>query len=417
MRYRFLSVINDIIVMIINYIVLVPVWMVIYCGFHFEFPLYKPMAMFVFPVIYYLYRRYVDKLWLFLPLHIIVPIVFAMMVKDSALISIADIILVGGMAIYSFALRMQKKEPGENPINPIAAAFIFIAVSIAIRYFGEEEKFWPLTVMAVLFAALTMIQKYIERFSWFDFMNGKTVKDIPTMGLLKAGGPYVLGISITFVAASLVLLNRGLMEKIYLAIHNAWINLLIWFFSLFASGEEEETAGVSNGGGQINIEDFLPVTEQKKSLFWEILQKILLYIIVFVAVSIIILGIYFGIKALITNFKGRDKSEKETANADFTEERESILVKSQKKTKRNLFFLSPSEKIRRLYLKLVKNEARDIEEYSKITVREFAGAFPGNLKEAAYSFAGLYEKARYSPNRCSKKDYELAKEYASKLMQ
>lgn len=416
MKYRFLSVINDSIIMICNYLIIVPAWMVVYACFGFDFPVHKPVLLFVIPVICYLYRRFIDKLWLFLLLHIIVPVAFFAITAGAPIIEYTDFAIVICITIYSFALRLKREEPGEILCSPIFAAALFIVVSIVIWHIEAEELFFPLTVIAVSYAALAMLQKYIDSFIWFDFMNKKTVKDIPTGGILKASAPYVTGLFLMYAAASLILLNEKLMNSIYLFAKEALIKFLRFLFSLIHYEETKEVTEVYSEAQNLTPDFSMLAEPKEESLLWTYIKKFLFYLAIFVFVFAIGYAVFYGIRALIEHFKGKDRGKKDEINADFTEEREKIRVKGKEKTSGFSLVKKPFEKIRRLYFKLAKTDMVEIADYRKITIRDFAEAYPKEKSEAAFGFACLYEKARYSPMECTKKDYELAKEYASVLM-
>ncbi|MBR6003815.1 MAG: hypothetical protein IK068_03735, partial [Lachnospiraceae bacterium] len=58
----------------------------------------------------------------------------------------------------------------------------------------------------------------------------------------------------------------------------------------------------------------------------------------------------------------------------------------------------------------------EVEEYKRLTVRDFARLFDSSKQEDAYSFALLYEKARYSNKTVTKADVTMAKSLAEKLI-
>lgn len=414
MKYRFLSTAKDLVSMIANYILVVTVMTVLYEVTGQILTLPAILLMFLVPLILYVQRKNIDKLWLFFALHLCIPIAYSFAYGEKDVLFILDIIPILFFVISSFVSRLKKSEAGEAIASPVFAGAIFVLAILILSYFVSERNIRIVFAAIPIFAALYPISLYIERFLWFDYVSRKTVTNLPSNEIMKAGAPYVLGLCGFYLVSAYLCLDEELISKMSAAISGFIKKIIRFLLSFIKPGETENISETED-----KIDSMVPdlsglVEETEPSKFSLLMQKIFTYLAIVALVALVIVLIVSLIKFIISHFHGRDDRTENVLTNEYEEEREKVEIK-KRKTGSVFSRLSTPEKIRRLYVKIARDNAELTDTPERFSVREFANLFSEDKREAAMGYALIYEKVRYSESVVTKDDYESAKNFASVL--
>lgn len=417
MKYRFLSLSKDLISMVMNYVVNLSILMAMAGAMSVEFTPLTLASLFLIPVIYYIVRKYVNNIALFTLIHIVTAAATIFSLKSDVKAAVIVGIIVVIFSVFSFVMRTKASEPGEKAYHPLAAALIMFTAILVLNYVGNETYGKVIPKFVLIYTTLYFCLLYIKRFIWFDFINRKVITHMPTKNLVKASAPYVAGLSVSYLIVGLVSLNEELIQSLSDWLKNLFNRFMIWLLS-HAPEAAEEVKEVEEMPAQSNVmEEFGELSETSEpSWLLLLIEKILVYVTVVAAVLGLLFLIGFAIVKIIKHFKGIDKSASTELTEDYVEEREKVSEKVKVKKERPHIFKRPDESIRALFIKIAEKN-KDITDRPEIfTARNFAEQFPDEKKENALGFAYIYEKARYSPDSCTKEDLKQAREYAVTLM-
>lgn len=424
MKYRFLSIIKDFVSLVLDYIFVFAVWVSLMWAFGARPKFILPVGMFLLPCILYFVRKYVRKLYVYLPLHLLTAVcafLFFRTVAGADGKYVAELLVTVLVIIYftvsSFLIRVRKSEPEKEPVSPVAVVIILAICIFALNYTGNTDIIRCVYICAIIFGVLYFAYIYLNRFIWFDFMNRKIITDMPTEKVLKAGVPYIAGFSIFYVFAAILWMNEGLLGRISDMLKRLGSCIVRFLFSLFTT---KETGIIYAEPVPENLE--VPVFQEMpeagvRPFIVELIQKILVYLAVILAVSALIVLLVAIITGLVRHFRGVDDRISTELTTGYVEEHEKIERRQLSAKRERKLFLSPAERIRKLYVIIAgRNPFGDIG-LKRLTVREFAEYYPDDKKDAALEFAGIYEKARYSPHNCTGEDFHRAKMLVGLLVQ
>ena len=189
------------------------------------------------------------------------------------------------------------------------------------------------------------------------------------------------------------------------------LSVLIPFFIDNLNVERKESEVVYEWGETREEEDedefYKPIVKEKglskeaKAFDLATIGNILMWVFVFSVIGILVLEcVVLIIK--IRDIDGRKEKHKDQFQDDFLVE--SIIEKERRK-KSGHFFLSLSDKIRRLYKKSVEKYKKD-NDLSIMSTKEINDEV---LLFDTYEFTSIYEATRYSLNKVEPKDYERMK--------
>ncbi len=367
-------------------------------------------------VCFYLTRRFAKSIILFAFLHMTVPFFAFLMLDGSISERAVYAVLMFALLIYSFSLRLKTKDATDRFINPAAAGIIMATGAILAAYKGNETYTRIIYTLALALGMLYFLHLYLARFAYYDYVNRKVIVNLPSRGIIKTGAPYVGLMALFYFVSAFLCLNREFIESIGLALKNAIKSFLVWLVSLFPEATEETTFE-EKAQTFVNTQDALPelTASEEPSMLAEILERIFTYIAVIVAFAAIVALIGMGVLTIVKKFSEAKAEKTVDLTDDYVEEREKVDAPIKQKAKRNLVFSSYADRIRAIYAKIARENSDLASNPELITVREFANLFTEDRKEAMLGFSGVYEKARYSPQKCTKEDLKKAREFAKAL--
>lgn len=418
MKYRFLSLIEDMLITVLNFVVVVSIWATLLWSLNQETDYVKMCLFILVPFAYYAVRKYVKHIALFTLIHLSVVFLFAWLVKEDMFQKVIDIIVLFGLSLHSFIIRLHRSEPGEKAMKPIAAGAFLILEMFLLSYLGLTDKVPGLFKLAVLFAVIFFPVYYIRKFTLADFYNKKIVEDVPTGKIFKTGAPYVGVLVVSYAVISLVCINEAIVNSAKNFLKKVIGNILYYvirFIMLFSGKNDEpleEVEALTPGENPL-----LSMLEEghEPSKIVLIIEQIFMYAVLAFVVGALMFSLAKFVLELIRRFKGIDNRKFVDFSKDYKEERE-IIKKDKKRNVKGERLSGYSGKIRKQFIKLVSKMPGEVEEYKRLTVRDFARLFDSSKQEDAYSFALLYEKARYSNKTVTKADVTMAKSLVEKLI-
>ena len=418
MSLKILNTSKNLLAEIINYIVIISLLIMLWTTRGMESSIPTLILLITVPLLLYVVRVRVNKLPVFLLCHIAIPaagvFVFAHTSEGRVILAVISLIFT----VISIVIRFKTSEPGETPAHPFFAGVIY-AFSLIVMKYMEDDRSNLIPWFVLLYAALYLIFMYLQHFLWFDFINRKTITNMPTGTTFKAGSPYVIGVSAFYFVAALLCLNKTLIQRLADGIYNLFVRFIKWLTSLIPAAEvvEEVEETPYESVDMTEVLEKLPSSSSGPSKLAEALEKVVIYMAIIIATAVVIYLIFALILKIVRSFKARDNGPEVEENENYEEIRERIKRTETKKQKEKRPALgSPRERIRRLYIKLVRKNEKLSENPEFFTAREFAELFPDDVREHALSFAKIYEKARYSEGACTASDVSEAKKELSYLM-
>lgn len=420
MKYRYIECLHDLLSVALNFFVVLPIWILLDDAAGLNTPLYFKFIEFGFCFLLYLFRRKTMGFGNYFFLHLGV-------IAASILIAGPGIewkILMGLVSaesvVVSFSIRSNYEIQEEKTISPVAVG-IFMCLSIfAASYFDAHLPIVVIPKLALLYTALYLLFMYIDRFLWFEYLSSQTINSMPAEETFKRGFKIAAGFTGFFAVVTFLCLDESLILRFSSWLSKVLKRLSQAFFSLFP-----KPAATSETGEYVETQDLLDEEllaslgqEQTRELspFVEFVLHLLLYVCLVIIAAGIVYGIICLIIKIVKRFKDAGRKKYTVFSEDYEEIREKIDVRAKNDKVKGILFLSPSDKIRRLYIKIVEKNKHLAEYPSFYTAREFAGLFEQKKSEDAFAFAKLYEKARYSSQNVTKEDYLTARAHASRLV-
>lgn len=412
MKFRFLNVTSDLLAETMNYLVLLCFWAVGNAVANIpDRPWLMAMVLLV-PYALYFVRAKVDGFFLFTIIHVIIPVVGIKLCPDLYHKIVIGIILIA-ISTISYVVSMKCEGQGAPCFHPVFAGGVMFGAIMLVGMVDEERLIY-IPKLALLFAGLYLPYFYIERFTWFDYINSKTMKNIPTADSFRIGAPIVGGLSLFYTIAAFVGLNETLIKKMSDGIRVIIKKLMILFFSNAFEGQSGSVVVTPD----VTAEEEMIFDVGETSPLALFFEKLAIYLVMVVAVLVILAGLFVLITSLIDKLKGRKRVRRVKVMEDSVETRESL----ERNTKVNPIEAliqegSYANRIRKMYRKIVRKNSQLTDKPELFTVRGFSELFKDkNAREEAERFAVMYEKARYSADEVTKEDYLCARRSTSFLM-
>lgn len=428
----------------------------------FSAPVYVLLIPLSAPLLFYLFRRAVNCLPLFLLLHIAVVAALFWLggFCPTPLLWRISFTAVGVIyAVVSLRIRLTKKEDGEGEN---AAGFMGVAAVAAFftcSYLGSEAGGARILWLVLAWLAGHWARSYLANFLGYMQMSQKAAGAMPEKRIFQ-GGIISVAVYGGFSLVVLTLCSRAaLLDKLSVLVKRAGLFLLrvfVNFIALFGSetGQEAEEMPMQESLGA----QMMMLPEAEEAPWWmELLDKIVITALSVVAIAAFIMLIVMLIRLLIQNFYGRKREKREIRQEGYVEEEERLERKrSRPEQKIPAIGGTPGQRVRRIFKKTVqqimKEEAAapkgsgaansrlllDMSEIRKMeaeekegkktgagigamhakTARELAALCAerkGSSGEAWEDLCALYEKARYTQETVTREDVKEATRLAGRL--
>lgn len=424
---RKLEILKNLLAEILNYLPWAAIGTVIFTDLtSFQVDQAGLWGLVVLPLFYYALRERCRRFMVFFLLHILPIGAFWMLYQGNIFQKIWMVFVMVILTLVSFGKKMHSTEMGMNVIMPVVFGAGILVLYLVDQMQGGGACGGLLLYMLIGYIVGYLGYYFLGQFIHYIDINNRTTENIPVGHVFRSS----MGLAGGFTALTGVIMvlgsDRELLDRIGAAVHQAFITLMIFLFSLFPQGAEVEEE-IDNALPQ-NTQPSMPWGEMEAaepSIFWKILENLLGILMMAAIAALLFIAVVKLVKWI------RDIFSRERAVSGVSEEfHEDIVEKLDRKDgktkeKKNTSILeraqkavSPEERIRRIYKKTVEKKLPSLEEKRKEgltsakTPREWcARLFPEQEKEAL-EFAVLYEKARYSSRLCNAEDVKRARKLA-----
>lgn len=362
------------------------------------------------PLLLFLVRRYSDHFVLFMGSHLLVAAGMFLLSGEAFVEKIMLLLCVVYYLCLSFYLRVKSEDRLDNAWNPMAAVIIGGICTLLQHYQGIQE--WESYYIApvVVFLGMYFVQMYLDQYLNFMVVNNSNKGRIPEKAMFRSGISLVTMFSMGAIVILFMASGVGWFGQI-----TAWLKaVLIWLLRLLFSGKgavEEEEIIAEQEQTPVQRDEFMPVEDAEPSLFWVIMEKVLMVAMAIALVALCIFVIYKLITFLRDKFNLSLKKEAAQIEDEVNDVREKCEVERKAKEKRAPFeFLSTRERIRRLYRKEVWAQRMQLVTDGSPSFLKLLTAKECGQKMERAPLAQSYDKARYSDQECTAEDVRKAKE-------
>lgn len=367
----------------------------------------------LFPLVFFILREKVENFLLFFLLHLAVGAASLLFTGRNMIEHVLVVFFAACYIIYSFTKIFRESGNTTEPFSPIITVLIS-AIALSLQN-SQGQSSWDAVYVATLVGVLALyaIYKYIRNYMAFLTANERSASIIPASDMFRSGIRLVSGYTL-FGAGFLLLAGGGWVTSLRKGLRGVFLWIVRSFFHLFAfliSTEEQqpkeimETPQTVDPGGFGNV---LPKAEEPV-LILRILE-------VAVALALVVLWLFLMYKGTLVLIelvrvrlaKNVELNAKEVYNDKGIDVREKCEIEKslkRKGKKGSALFLSPYERVRRLYkrkvlscaLELIEDPGgRKTEMLSYLTARECAD------KLQLSALADIYEQTRYSDQETTK---------------
>lgn len=381
----------------------------------------------ILPMLFYVIRVKCQSFFLFLFWHML-PCVFAVILYRDNIFQKAWLFLASlFLALLSFGKKMQGGKAGmEAVFPPVFGAVIWILYLIDQRK-GNGACADLLFYITAGFLAGYFLHYFLRQFLHYMDINHRTTENIPINHVFRSSALLAGGFALLSGTVMLLSTDRGWLEKVGRAVHQAIISFLTFLFSLLWKGDVEEMeSAVEYGAAGTMPWDGAKVMEPP--LILKILEVLLGLSALGAAIVLAVMTIAGIIRLVRERFAQRTRLRvlKDGVHIDQVEKIKRNEKKDRRGYKESIFrragkAWSPEERIRRIYRRTVESKLSSWEEKGKKTSlsagtpRECCMKLFSEQREAALAFARLYEKARYGSGLCDEEDVKKARKLAEEF--
>lgn len=409
MREKYVNLLQELIITQMNHWPLFTVALAIYIMGGGKTPVMWMWALCsLLPFVLYLIREYLKDRFTFLLTHILSGAVFWILPLSDSMHQTVLKIMVIGYLLRSIQLRIRggdQKEVGMYAgigVGMIAFSILFIHQQKGNNW--NQYYFFSL----IAFVGLHFLRTFIDSYLRFLTVNASSAGYIPKKEMFLNG----MRTALIFTGGGVVFLLLLFNFQFFSGIIDRLIEMLVKFLRMLLSKllKEPEAKDPTESW---EVPEMPPMTEElagEQGLFWVILQKIIITVVILSFILAIILGIIVLTRFMIVRLKGNKKEvqEEEEEVKDVREKfnRDELF----KRKKRPLSMLDPRERIRKIFQKrVIAGKSKILGSHSSarleiFTARECADRLEQEL------LGNLYEKARYSEEECTMDDVRALKE-------
>lgn len=359
------------------------------------------------PFLLFLIRRYCNKFLAFAGLHIMAAVLMFVLLKGSMVSTVIFTIYVLGYALASFLLRVHTQDRQESPIMPVVAVAVAGGMLFLQHFQGQKDWDHYYVIALIVFIGLYFVHHYLEHFQRFLMVNDSSTGHIPEQEMFRTGIRLVclytvFGVLVLFLSSYI-----GWLSGLLSPVKDGLLWLVGMFFGLFGTkGEEQEIYSQTE---VIRQEEMLPIEPGKTFWLWQVLEKVFLTVIVCLLAAAVVYGVVQLFLFLRERFRHRLRKKEEELEQGI-DVREKVDIIRRSSGKRDFFaFLSPKERIRRIYKKRVlEGKSLLVGEGEFRLLNGYTARECGKRLEAEM-LASVYEKARYSGEECTAEDVKAAK--------
>lgn len=369
----------------------------------------------ILPVLTFLARLKLTRFFPFLAGNLLILALTFFIPAENMVCRILCVLCGAGYFLHTFFLRLKAESVYTTPFSPVFGIAVSVSGICFLRYVNamDWDAYYIFPLAGCL--ALQLIISYINRYLHFLTVNKTSSGAMPVAEMFRSGLKLVLGYTLTGTVLLLLSTNLTWLETLLHAIKRGLIAVLRFLFSLFSGSEQAEELLYEPQGAVPDRSGALELPEGESSLFWEILEAVAVLAALCIMVFGIVRFILWLIRFLRERFRldfGRQSLEiKEGQAEDIRErcERKKEKKPEQKREGGFFSFLSPAERVRRLYKKKLLGASRQLTDGEHARLALYT-AREAEKKLETGGMAAIYEKARYSSAGVSAEDVRRMKE-------
>ena len=375
-----------------------------------------PVVLWLFcgliPIFFFFIRRYTNGFFTMALSHTVCLVLFFFLPYPNLITKIMFCLYGIGLFINSFVIRLRTGQRLDEAISPPAAVGI-IAVPLFVLYYQEHPGFDIYYIaMAAIYFICYYIRYYLQHYLYFMTVNANSTGYIPHKEIF-ASGIRLTGIFSFFAVILLVLFSDiGWLSELARQLKNGiiWLRehgIFAWLASLFDK-EYEPITNQGNNAEQLSS-GFMPLELGEPGLFWVVLEKAALTIVPIVIFCLLCFVLFQFIKMLKEIFRKKRILDEETIGESIRDIRETYEIKKERGAQKEFFaFLSPAERIRRIYKQRIWTKRAALAAKGNDHPLHTYTARECGLLLSESELALVYEKARYSNAKCTKDDVKRA---------
>lgn len=316
--------------------------------------------------------------------------------------------------VQSMVIRFRADTPWQQPIPPAVGIGISL-LGILLLYHAEVpvwKAYFAFTLIGCF--ALYLLIYFMRHYLNFLSVNQSSSGVLPAAEMFHSG----MGLVLVYTLGGTVLLLLGMnvkwLESFLHFLKNIILSVLRFLFSLFPkrAGEEEVLIEEAVGANQSVTGMDLPAGEP--SLFWKALEYVAIFaffcFLIFVIIRLFLRIWRFIRERFQLDFSLQHGAGFQQDNTDFREKCEIEKKASHPSEAFSLFaFLSPAEKIRKLYRKKLLKEADAFSTEADTKILSCKTARDAERVLKLEGMADIYERARYSSLESSAEDVRKMK--------
>ena len=408
---------------VLNYLILICLEALILGNFARQWPgFFFFVVPVVIPLCFYVIRLHINRISVFLLLHILTIILFWFFYGETWGQKVVIAIVACTQAVKSLQIRVTRQYWHSEVVLPAIAVAVMVGAYIVDQFMGITIVSVAIMQIAIGFLFLYFLYYYLARFLDFINMNKRMIVNIPERQIFTSGG-IMVGV---FAVISGILIKTAADEsfaKTVSAFMRRAVSMMIRFlFSLLEFMNPYQFDIQAEESAQEIVQE-IPLEQVETSVWAELVDRLL--VLGGMVITICLIGsIIYGLIRLIQKaFAYRNRQNTADEAGGYKDLVEKIEKRSRNKQGQRQFEpgASPEVKIRRIFQKIVKKKLKGKKEdmltacRESSTAREYEFLFEGAQQEPLKEFISIYEKARYSHGDCTKEDVKRAKALAAQL--
>ena len=284
------------------------------------------------------------------------------------------------------------------PFVPLIINFFMFMVAIILTRANLRFVMHFSAILSILFSFFAF---YLDQLYRFTVANFETSSNLPQEKIFRSGMLtalcYLGVVSAIMLFIASFAISDNFFRNLFAAFKEKVKQLIAYIRSLIE--KEEFPSQIQDGLGDGDLLRMENMEPSKLDFLWKILEGFIT-VLVIVAIASILAYIAYKIYKWYAslNFSKKDVSYFEEEEVIDVHENLSGGSVLKKDLEEDDSFLSPTQRIRRLYRKKALSSAKDSSVLFRMTAREFA------VDERIDQMAPIYEKARYSQDVCTKED-------------
>ncbi len=350
------------------------------------------------PPALYLVRRKKKRFLTVLLCHILAIAAVLLLPLSFFGLRILYLVFAMGYVLVSVLHYLQPKEMPTRIVPPYVSMVLCFLVPFFLSFQREKLYVFPYCLVMILQAGMYFLAFFTDKFLVFTSLNTGTASSMPKREIFASGIRsafiFVLSVSGLLFLISLLTVPKEWFQRFQDWVREGLRELFQFLFGWIgrlqrdSSPKQEFSDGIS-GAAQ------LPA-QAETAVVWLILEKVFILLMV---IGLIAFTVYVLVR-ILRQLRGITVVSK--PEEDLPEEKdihEKLLAEPVRiASAQEEGWLSPRQKIRRLYKKKLLESGDENVRLISLTAREFA------LAQDNPMLGEIYEKARYSQEPCDKQD-------------